>query len=94
MKIYRWYDFGKIPQKLKNDKPYSYELHINFIRFTGCNNLLNRNWIMKEINILIAIISFLILAMGLIKANIKKSFVSEPLIALFLGIILGPHLLA
>ncbi len=48
---------------------------------------------MKEINITIAIISFLILAMGLIKANIKKSFVSEPLIALVFGIILGPHLL-
>ncbi len=46
---------------------------------------------MKEINILIAIISFLVLTMGLIKANIKKSFVSEPLIALFLGILLGPY---
>ena len=48
---------------------------------------------MEEINIVIAIISFLILGMGLIKANIKRSYLSEPLIALLIGVVTGPQIL-
>ena len=46
-----------------------------------------------EINIIVAIIAFLILSMGLVKANIKQSHLSEPLIAIIAGIIIGPKVL-
>ncbi len=48
---------------------------------------------MEEINIIIAIIAFVILSLGLVKANIKRSYVSEPLIALFIGFAIGPEIL-
>ncbi len=48
---------------------------------------------MEKINFLVSIIAFLILGLGLIKANIKSSYVSEPLIALMAGVLLGPVVL-
>ena len=48
---------------------------------------------MEEINILIAVISFLLLSLGLIKKHLEISVFSEPLIALLSGILIGPEFL-
>ncbi len=48
---------------------------------------------MVEINVIVAIIAFLILGMGLIKIHIKESILSEPLISIMAGIVIGPEVL-
>jgi len=48
---------------------------------------------MEEINIIIAVISFLLLSLGLIKKYLELSVFSEPLIALLSGILIGPEFL-
>jgi len=45
---------------------------------------------MNELNLIIAVISFLVISLGLIKNYIKRSILSEPLISLVIGILIGP----
>lgn len=48
---------------------------------------------MKELHISIACISLLILLTGLINRKLERSIISEPLLGLLLGIMLGPEVL-
>ncbi len=48
---------------------------------------------MKELNVFIAVIAFTIFLLGLIKKRIEHSWISEPIIAVILGMIIGPGVL-
>ncbi len=48
---------------------------------------------MHEINIILACAALLLLSLGLIKRALEVSLLSEPLIALLAGVLIGPQLL-
>jgi sodium/hydrogen antiporter len=47
---------------------------------------------MQEFNIALTTINFLILALSLVYKKLKKFYLSEPMIAIAAGIVMGPYI--
>ena len=48
---------------------------------------------MSELNVALTAVGGLVLVIGLLSGSIRRSFLSEPLVALLAGILLGPAVL-
>lgn len=48
---------------------------------------------MEQLNIALATVGALVLVLGLLSGPIRRSILSEPLVALFVGVLLGPRVL-
>ena len=45
---------------------------------------------MSELNLALTAVGGLVLVIGLLSGSIRRSFLSEPLVALLVGVLLGP----